>query len=390
MRRKFGGFDLDSDDADRVDEATIEASLRANSRRIGTQQQKKERLYNEHGAGLFIRAKWYEKGSNKTPRGKADTQLVIRIIMGYNDIASVEYIKSEDIFTKQSLSSYRFDGYAGDTVLGCNDLIRITASEYKKMIALLIAPKNAYIQTIGKRRDDITVFTYDSHRWSFIERRTSTGEVTEIPLAKAVLDGEFLGTIDYGYSDKVVINLTNNNKKDNKMRVTSKENNELYNSASDLDFIGSGYSLALVTADEHCTPEVFKIDTILASTVAEGNCIVVEYPNGYATLRVSKILPNTLENATYQASAHYWVVNKVDETDHLARATGTQRHKWLLSQLEEKKKALDSYQMFEILSKYDDGAAKMIEELKELSGVVAPVMPDRRAVGNTTKGTSNA
>ena len=153
--------------------------------------------------------------------------------------------------------------------------------------------------------------------------------------------------------------------KDNTMITSNKDNKRMAN----IEFIGSDYSILLTNEGEEFMSEAYKVDNTIASTLMVGDIAVVEVYGGYKLVTVATVLPNTLENAEDAAHAKAWVVNKLDRTQHLERVEATERHAWVIKQLEEKKKAMDSFQVYAMLANFDGEAAKLIEELKELSGV---------------------
>lgn len=139
------------------------------------------------------------------------------------------------------------------------------------------------------------------------------------------------------------------------------------NNTDNKNYIGGEYNIAEVTYD--LTTEVsnncyFKIDIDLK--VAEDDLVVVDSIDGLGIVRILKIIPNTLENASIVKIAKAWVVDKIKLAKHKKKIEATERREYIIEQLEEKKKSMEAINIYKMLAEMDPEANKLVNELKSL------------------------
>lgn len=144
--------------------------------------------------------------------------------------------------------------------------------------------------------------------------------------------------------------------------------------AKNKNYIGGSYKIVKVT---YMMPD--DIDTaggMLGHTynfkcdidvdIVKGNVVAVDSSNGLGLCTVLEVIPDTYENAAEVQKANAWVVDKINMDRHNAKKTATDRQKWLISKLEEKKKQMAVTDMYALIAESDPEAKKLVEELKSL------------------------
>lgn len=152
----------------------------------------------------------------------------------------------------------------------------------------------------------------------------------------------------------------------NKVNINSiKEEKEM----SNVNYVGGEYKLAVVSYDLNSdniefNNYVFKCDIDLE--IAKGDLLVAESSRGLGIVRVCDVKENNIKNHKLALQATAWIVDKIDMTKHKQKKEATERRKYLLKQLEEKKDQLETLKMYALLAEMDPEAKKLVDELKTL------------------------
>ena len=99
----------------------------------------------------------------------------------------------------------------------------------------------------------------------------------------------------------------------------------------------------------------------------EAGDIVVVKASELKLCTVVSIIEDILVNAQIVNRATKWIVDKVDMSKHIARINRVERMDFIKNKLEEKKKAMEEIAIFEMLAKADPEAAKLLNEMKQLT-----------------------
>jgi hypothetical protein len=138
--------------------------------------------------------------------------------------------------------------------------------------------------------------------------------------------------------------------------------------SKDVNYVGGEYKVVGVKyVDSSLTKYYFKIDADIE--VEEGTLLVVEDKNGYGIANVVEVVANSIENADAIAKATAWVVDVIDTSRQDERKDATKKRKYIIQQLEERKKAMEAVSVYQALANVDETSAKLLEELKSLGGV---------------------
>jgi len=133
----------------------------------------------------------------------------------------------------------------------------------------------------------------------------------------------------------------------------------------DVNFIGGQYKVVKVCyLDSPLSEYNFKVD--VDTEVEKDNLLVVESTNGYGLVTVVEVLANNIDNAEEVNKATAWVVSKVDITRQEARKEATRQRAYIIKQLEERKKAVESVNMYALLAEADPEAKKLLADLKKI------------------------
>ena len=143
-------------------------------------------------------------------------------------------------------------------------------------------------------------------------------------------------------------------------------------SEMDKNYIGEYNRVALVSYDlTEERPVLSTYSFKLGDEVdcKEGDLVIVDGKNGMAIVRVVEVMARSvLPKVIKQFNlAKAWVVCKVEEEKHKQRAEATERKKFILRELEERKEQIEEIAIYDMLAKADPQAAKLLEELKKLS-----------------------
>lgn len=138
-----------------------------------------------------------------------------------------------------------------------------------------------------------------------------------------------------------------------------------------VNYIGTGYMVVEVSYEikDSEGPAMqtyfFKTDIKLKA----GDLVVVDSTNGMDLCRVqSNSLERSLDANIITAfnKAKAWVVDKVDITSHEKRRLATERKKFIMSQLAERREAMEETAIYNLLAEKDPEAKKLLEELEKL------------------------
>ena len=101
----------------------------------------------------------------------------------------------------------------------------------------------------------------------------------------------------------------------------------------------------------------------------EGDLVIVDGKNGLKIARVIEVMTRSVNPKIIKQFnlAKAWVVCKIEEEKHKQRAEATERKKFILRELEERKEQIEEIAIYDMLAKADPQAAKLLEELKKLS-----------------------
>ena len=141
-----------------------------------------------------------------------------------------------------------------------------------------------------------------------------------------------------------------------------------------VNYIGTGYEVVEVTY-EITNPEslehryFFKTDIKLQ----KGDLVVVESSNGLGLCRVvSDSVPRSLESSVIKMynKAKAWVVDTVNTTNQDKRQIATERKKFIMEQLEERKEAMEEKAIYNVLAQSDPEAKKLLEELESIDVII--------------------
>jgi len=134
---------------------------------------------------------------------------------------------------------------------------------------------------------------------------------------------------------------------------------------ANVNFVGGEYNVVTVRHLQSSGLHNYKIAVDVP--VEENDLVVVHNSNGLALARVLKAYANTFENAEEIGLAKAWVVNVVDEQDHAKRIKATEKRRYIIQQLEERKAALEATQVYEMLGEVDPVAKKLLKQLSKIS-----------------------
>ena len=139
---------------------------------------------------------------------------------------------------------------------------------------------------------------------------------------------------------------------------------------TDVNYVGGDYKLVEVTFElgkdiiNLDGRHIYKMD--IDKKVKINGLVVVESSAGYGLAKVINCIDNIIDNAAIAKQAIAWVVDVVSTKRHMAKIKATERREYILTQLEEKKKALESINLYNLLAESDPIAAKLVAELKQL------------------------
>jgi len=153
---------------------------------------------------------------------------------------------------------------------------------------------------------------------------------------------------------------------DNLIKLKTKRKQKEDKMKTNVNYIGTNYEVVEVTYDmeePYLNSYFFKTSIKLS----EGSLVVVEDSKGLSLCRVvSDSIPASIETETIRMfnKAKAWVVDIVNTQTHDKRREATERKKFILSQLAERKEAMEETAIYEMLAQTDEVAAKLIGELK--------------------------
>jgi len=138
-----------------------------------------------------------------------------------------------------------------------------------------------------------------------------------------------------------------------------------------VNYIGTDYSVVEVSYEIEydglvLTSYYFKTSI---KNLEVGDLVVVESSEGLGLARViATPIARSLDTVVIKQFnlAKAWVVNKVDMTIHNQRREATERKKFIMEQLAERKEAMEEVAIYKMLAQSDPDAAKLLEELDGL------------------------
>jgi len=137
----------------------------------------------------------------------------------------------------------------------------------------------------------------------------------------------------------------------------------------DVNYIGTDYGVVEISFDLMAPPIKTYVFKTSLKGIMKNDLLVVETSDGLKLVKAeSDYIPKTLETKTIKKfnKAKAWVVNRVDTEIHETRIASTERKKFLLAQLAERKEAMEEVAIYKILAASDPDAAKLLEELEGL------------------------
>ena len=137
------------------------------------------------------------------------------------------------------------------------------------------------------------------------------------------------------------------------------------------NYIGTGYQVVRVSYElSENTPTLTTYTFKTSIKLVVGDLVVVDGVKGLAIVRVVQdSIERSLDTETIKEfnKAKAWVVNKVDTADHTARKEATERKKFIMSQLAERREAMEEVAIYKLLADSDPEAAKLLTELENLN-----------------------
>ena len=224
----------------------------------------------------------------------------------------------------------------------------------------------------GNHETHNLAFTWDNHKKSFayVRLNEATGQARHEGghPSKAVLKAMDIEEIHlpvyaevslkYGSCDSKV------NKKKAKDRQMTKRN---------VDYIGAGYMVVTVTYELNTSdPLIQEYSFKTTLNLVEGDMVAVESSSGYGLCRVTKAsvhksLDKAIVDRFNQAKA--WVIDKIDMLQHEKRREATERKKFIMKELEERKAAVEEKAIYKMLAETDPEAAKLLVELEKMDDI---------------------
>ncbi len=219
-------------------------------------------------------------------------------------------------------------------------------------------PDNTKVRRSTWRRGLYGVKTVQGD-WVYIEDGKHAGKLSQ----------NMLGYADFEYYDQIedegwtkcptchkIVDCVCKESTKNKNKVVMMEN---------VNFVGGEYNVVAIKISRKDSYYNFKIAADIP--VEEGDLVVYHSHKGMGIGTVKKAFINNFENAEEISKATAWIVNVVDQTDHLNRVKATAKREYILKQLEERKAAMEASQVYELLGSVDPIAKKLLKQLKKLS-----------------------
>ncbi len=136
-----------------------------------------------------------------------------------------------------------------------------------------------------------------------------------------------------------------------------------------VDYVGGEYKVVKVDYEfnNEFSTKFYNFKMDIDTKVKEGDLLVAESSNGLAIVKCIEIIENNIKNAMDVKKAKAWIVDKIDYSRQKKRKKATERREYIIQQLEERKAQVDEINMYQMLANMDPTAAKLVEELKQLS-----------------------
>jgi len=117
------------------------------------------------------------------------------------------------------------------------------------------------------------------------------------------------------------------------------------------------------------TDYTFKMDLKLHKKAQLDDTVVVDSKNGMGIGVITNIYSLELSQDNMEAAnrATAWVVDIINMKAHIKRIEATERRKFIIAELEERKKAIEEKAVYQMLAATDPTAAKLLKELDRLS-----------------------
>ncbi len=150
--------------------------------------------------------------------------------------------------------------------------------------------------------------------------------------------------------------------------IMIKKENEM---SKNVNYIGTDYEVVAVSYELNTIEEplintyYFKTDRKLV----KGDTIVVESVNGLGLCIVLEdSIPRSLDTVVIKMfnKAEAWVVDIVDTRNQDKRREATERKKFIVEQLSERREAMEEVAIYKLLAESDPDAAKLLQELESL------------------------
>jgi len=139
----------------------------------------------------------------------------------------------------------------------------------------------------------------------------------------------------------------------------------------DKNFIGSYDTVVEVTYELDVkldTKKYFFKTTI--DSLKPGDYVIVDAKTGLNIVEVVRVYRRSLYSESINAfnRAKAWVVDKINMEEHNKRIEATQRKKFIVTQLKERREQMEEIAIYKMLAKQDKEAAALLDELQQLEG----------------------
>lgn len=192
--------------------------------------------------------------------------------------------------------------------------------------------------------------------WQYIDNGNLAGKLSKSMLEYPDFE-HYMKPYDWGL-DKC------NNCNKLEMYCTCKNKNKEESIMVNINFVGGEYNVVKVKFLDGRNSCNYKISVDIS--IEERALVVVHSVNGLGLARVITAYANNFENVEEITKAKAWVVNVVDEQDHINRVKASEKREYVIKQLEERREAMQANEVYEMLGEADPIAKKLLEQLKKL------------------------
>ncbi len=190
-------------------------------------------------------------------------------------------------------------------------------------------PDNTKVKRTGWRKGLYGIKT-EQDKWIYFDNGHRAGQLSQ----------DMLQCYDFTYYEKKVVIMEN------------------------VNFVGGEYNVVAIKLSGKAGLYNFKIASDIP--VSEDSLVAYHSAKGLGIGTVKKAYTNTFENAEEISKATAWIINVVDNTDHLNRIKASAKREYIVKQLEERKQAMEASQVYEALGSIDPIAKKLLKQLKKL------------------------